>query len=118
ALLGGSGNLQGQDLDAIGIGLDAAVLHEAARELELVHLALAANRQAQPLAERVHAAHAHAVQATRDLVAVLVELAASVQFGQRDLGRTAPGLVLVVELDAGGDAAPVVHHADGVVGVD
>jgi hypothetical protein len=58
------------------------------------------------------------VQAARDLVAVLVELAAGVQLGQRDLGGRALGLVLVVHLHAGGDAAAVVHHADGVVGVD
>ena len=70
------------------------------------------------LRQRVHAAHAHAVQAARDLVAVLVELAAGVQLGQRDLGRTALGLVLVVHLHAGRDAAAVVGHGDRVVGVD
>ena len=58
------------------------------------------------------------MQAARNLVAVLVELAAGVQFGQRNFGRRAFGLVLVVHLDAGGNAAAVVHHADGVVGVD
>ena len=58
------------------------------------------------------------MQAARDLVAVLVELAAGVQLGQRDLGGRALGLVLVVHLDAGGDAAAVVDHADRVVGVD
>src|SRR5690606_30694117 len=67
---------------------------------------------------RVHAAHAHAVQAAGDLVAVLVELAAGVQLGQRDFGGRALGLVLVVHLHPGGDAAAVVGHADGVVGVD
>ena len=51
-------------------------------------------------------------------VAVLVELAAGVQLGQRDLGGRALGLVLVVHLDAGGDAAAVVDDRDGVVGVD
>jgi hypothetical protein len=60
----------------------------------------------------------HPVQAAGDLVAVLVELAAGVQLGQRDFGRAALGLVLVVPLDAGGDAAPIVHHADRVIGVD
>ncbi len=62
--------------------------------------------------------NADAMQATRDLIAVLVELAASVQFCQGDFSRRALGLVLVVHLHAGGDAAAVVHHADGVVGVD
>ena len=70
------------------------------------------------LLKRVDAAHAHAVQAAGDLVAVLVELAAGVQFGQRDLGSTALGLVLVVHLHAGGDAAAVVDDADAVVAVD
>jgi hypothetical protein len=58
------------------------------------------------------------VQAARDLVAVLVELAAGVQLGQRDLGGAALEVVLVVPLDAGGDAAAVVGDADRVVGVD
>ena len=49
-----------------------------------MHFAFAAHREAQPLAERVDATHAHAVQTARDFVAVLVELAARVQFGQRD----------------------------------
>ena len=88
------------------------------REFHDVHLAVAANRQAQHFGQRVHAAHAHAVQAARHLVAVLVELAAGVQFGQRDFGRRALGLVLVVHLHAGGNAAAVVDHADRVVGVD
>jgi hypothetical protein len=83
-----------------------------------VHLAFAAHRQAQHLRERVDAADAHAVQAARDLVAVLVELAAGVQLGERDLGGRALGLVLVVHLDTGGNAAAVVGDADGVVGVD
>jgi hypothetical protein len=118
ALLGGADHLHGRDLDAVALRLDDAVLHEAARKLDLVHLAFAAHRQAQPDRQRVHAGHAHAVQAARDLVAVLVELAAGVQFGQRDFGRRALGLVLVVHLHAGRDAAAVVDHADRVVGVD
>jgi hypothetical protein len=56
------------------------------------------------------------VQAARDLVAVRVELAAGVQFGHHDLGRRA--LELVVFLDAGRDAAPIVEYRDGIVGVD
>ena len=87
-------------------------------ELQLVHLAVA------PTVRRSHSdsalthRHADAVQAARDLVAVLVELAAGVQLGQRDLGGRALGLVLVVHLDAGRDAAAVVEHRDRVVGVD
>ena len=58
------------------------------------------------------------MQTARDLVRVLVELAAGVQLGQRDLGGRALGLVLVVHLHAGGDAAAVVGDADRVVAVD
>jgi hypothetical protein len=94
------------------------VLHKAFGKVDLVHFAFAAHREAQPLAQCIHARHTHAVQTARDLVAVLVELAACVQFGQSDLGRTALGLVLVVHLHAGGDAAAVVGDADGIVRVD
>ncbi len=117
ALVGLAGHAHGRDFDAVH-RLQEAVLHEALAELQHVHLAVAAHREAQHLAERVHATHAHAVQAARDLVAVLVELAARMQFGERDLGRRALGLVLVVHLHAGGNAAAVVGDADGVVGVD
>ena len=54
------------------------------------------------------------MQTARYLVAVLVELATGMQFGEGNFSGTALGLVLVVHLDAGGDAAPVVHHADAV----
>ena len=84
----------------------------------VVGLAVAPHGEAQPLRQAVDAAHADAVQAARDLVAVLVELAAGVQLGQRDLGGRALRLVLVVELHAGRDAAAVVDHRDRVVGVD
>jgi len=117
ALVGVADDLHGRDLDAVH-RLQQAVLHEAAAEFELVDLALAAHHQAQHGAQRVHAAHAHAVQAAGDLVAVLVELAARVQLGQRDLGGRALGLVLVVHLHAGGNAAAVVGDGDRVVGVD
>ena len=90
------------------MGLDDAVLHHALAELERVHLAVTTDGQAQPLAERIDARHADAVQAARDLVAVLVELAAGMQLGQRNFGSRALGFVLVVVLDAGRNAAAVV----------
>ncbi|MEN9862993.1 MAG: hypothetical protein RLZZ601_757, partial [Pseudomonadota bacterium] len=43
---------------------------------------------------------------------------AGVQFGERDFGRRALGLVLVVHLDAGRDAPAVVGDRDRVVAVD
>ena len=121
ALVSGAGDLHRRDLDRAVWAINAlrqAVLHDTLAELERMHLAIAADREPQPFAERVDARHADAMQAAGDLVAVLVELAAGVQLGQRDLGGRAPGLVLVVELDAGGNAATVVDHGDRVVGVN
>jgi hypothetical protein len=92
-------------------------LHEhAVVELQVVRLAVAPDAQLQPLGERVHDGYAHAVQSAGNLVRVLVELAAGVQLGHDDLGGGA--LEVVVLLDVGRDAAAVVHHRDGVVGVD
>jgi hypothetical protein len=47
-----------------------------------------------------------------------LNLPPAVQFGQRDLGRRALRLVLVVHLHAGRNATAVVGDADRVVGVD
>ena len=117
ALLGLAGDLHRRDEDAVAL-LDQPVLGHALAELHRVGQAVAADDQAQPLRQAVDAAHADAVQPARDLVAVLVELAAGMQLGQRDLGGRALRLVLVVELHAGRDAAAVVDHRDRVVGVD
>ena len=117
ALFGVAGDTHGRDFNAVHL-LDDPVLHKAPAEFQHMHLAFAAHRQAQHFAERVDAGDAHAVQTARDLVAVLVELAAGVQFGQGDFRRTALGLVLVVHLQARGNAAPVVGDRHRVVGVD
>ncbi len=117
ALVGIAHHAHGGDLHAAR-SLNDAVLHKAAAEFQHVHLAFAPHREAQHAGQRIHARHTHAVQAARDLVAVLVELAAGVQLGQRDLGGTALGLVLVVHLHAGGNAAAVVGDGDRVVRVD
>ena len=108
ALLGVAQHAQRGDVDAVD-DLYQAVLHVALLELDLVRLAFAADGQAQPFGKRIDAGHAHAVQAAGNLVAVLVELAAGVQIGEGDFGGRALGFVLVVELDAGGDAAAVVE---------
>ena len=68
----------------------------------------------QPFGQRVHHACAHAVQAAGDLVAPAAELAARVQHGVNDLERGPPRL----RLDIHRDAAPIVHHGDGVALVD
>ena len=88
----------------------------AAAEFHLVHLPVAPGAKAQPFRERVDYRNAHAVQAAGHLVAVGVELAAGVQLGHDDLGRRA--LHLIIVLDAGRDAAPIVEDRDGVVGMD
>ena len=117
ALLGLADDLHRRDLDAVLLD-DLAILRDALAKLHVVRHAVAPHRQAQPLRQAVDATDADAVQAARDLVAVLVELATGVQLGQRDLGGRALRLVLVVHLDAGRDAAAVVGDGDRVVGVD
>src|SRR5690606_25830652 len=68
----------------------------------------------EPLGERVHDAHANAVQTAGHLVRALVELAARVEHRHRDLDARPPlGRVPVDR-----DAAAVVPHGDGVVRVD
>jgi hypothetical protein len=117
ALLGLARDLHRGDEDAAAL-LDLAVDRHALAELHEVGQAVAPHRQAQPFRKAVDARDADAVQPARDLVAVLVELAAGVQLRERDLGGRALGLVLVVQLDAGRDAAAVVGDRDRVVGVD
>ena len=79
----------------------------------LIHLAVAPDLQIEALRQRVHNGHADPVQTTGDLVAVVVELAASVEDGERDLGR---GFPTAVKIDR--NAAAVVDDGDRVVDVD
>ena len=53
-----------------------------------------------PLGQRVHHRRANPVQAARDLVGILVELAASMQAGQHHLGRRNAFLFMHVDRDA------------------
>ena len=110
-------NVHGRIRNAV-FGHELAVLHHATMKLHEVLLAVAAHGEAQPFGQAVHARHAHAVQAARDLVAVLVELAAGVQLGHYDFSSAALWIVLVVELQARRHAAAVVGHGDGVIGVN
>ena len=82
----------------------------AAGELHLINLPVFVHAYLQPVAERVHNARAHAVQAAGDLVSPAAELAAGVQYGVHDLKSRLAGLALYVH----GDAAAVVRHADNV----
>ena len=76
--------------------------------------AVAVDGQRYPVGQRVDDGYAHAVQAAGDFVAVVVELAARVQYGHDDFG----GGASFFRVDAGGHTAPVVCHADGIVGMD
>ncbi len=66
--------------------------------------------------ERVHAAHADAVQASRNFVGVAVELAAGVQRGHDDLRGGNFFAVDIHVVDR--NAASVVDHGDGIVKVN
>lgn len=86
----------------------------AARELNVVDLAVALHLHLHPVGERVHARDAHAVEAARDLVVRAVELAARVEDGQHDLD----GGAVLRRVHVHGNAAPVVRHAQRAVRVD
>ncbi len=122
ALVGRADDLHRRHFNGLAVraghGLDDAVLHLTLRELDQVDLAIATHGQAQPLRQRVHAGHAHAMQAARNLVAVLVELAAGVQLGHGDFRRAALRLVLVVELHGLRNTAAVVDDRDRIVTVN
>ncbi len=77
-------------------------------------LAVAPDREGEPFRERVHHGHTHAVQAPRDLVGLLVELAARVKYGEHHFRRGFPRL----GMDVHGDAPSVVLDGDAVVRMD
>jgi len=88
----------------------------AVAEFHLVRFAVAPDPELEPLGEAIDDRNAHAVQPSRHLVRILVELAARVELGHDDLGRRT--LLLVVVLDVGGDPASVIDDRHGIVGVD
>ena len=75
--------------------------------------AIAANAEMQHFGKRIHHRHTHAMEAARDLVGVLVELAAGMQHRHDDFSGTTP----LTGVDVRGDAASVVLHRHGFVGV-
>ena len=87
---------------------------EPARELLMVDLSVAVDLDDHVLGQRVHNRHADAVQASRDVVALVVELAAGVERRHHQLERRDPGL----GVNADRHAAPVVGDGDAVVGVN
>ena len=76
-------------------------------------LAVAAHGDFQPAGKSVHAGDAHAVQTARNLVGVVVELAASVQFGHDHLHGGNAQLGMNIH----GNTAAVVAHGNAVVHV-
>ena len=117
ALLGWAGYLERRNLDTI-LDLDLAIDGLALIEFEEMLLSISRDRELEPLRKRVDAGNAHAVQAARDLVAVLVELAARMQHAHHDFGRRTLGFVLVVEFDADRNTSAVVGDRDRVVRMD
>ena len=100
ALLGRAGGLELRGRHAALVGL-------------LVDLAVAPDFELEASRERVDDRDADAVETARDLVAVVVELAAGVQDGQDDFRRRLAALVTIDR-----DAAAVVDDRDRVVDVD
>ncbi len=82
-------------------------------EADEVLLAKPPDADLHPFGQRVDDGGADAVQPARDLVAVLVELAARMEPGQHDLGRR-DALFLV---NVGRNAPPVIAHGDRAVAV-
>ena len=83
-------------------------------ELDEMLLAVAPDPQLQLARQRVDDGDADAVQAARHLVGILVEFSARVQLGHDDLGGG--NALALVDVDR--DAATVVAHGDGAVGVE
>ena len=98
--------------------LDDAINGMTAAKLHRMLLAIAANGQTQPLRQRIDARNTNAVQTTGNLVGVLVELTAGMQFRQRDFGRRTLGFVFVVHFDADRDTPAVVGHTDRIIRVN
>ena len=79
-----------------------------------IYVSLATNLGNKIVRQCIDAAYTNTMQATRHLVGILVELAASMQHSHYDLkGRT---LLLLMHVHR--DAASVIDHLDGVSGKD
>ena len=114
--------LVGQEVDLgaaplAGAGLAQFTGGQAATEIHLPGVAVAPDLHVEFLAERVHAAHAHAVQSAGDLVSGGVELAAGMKLGEHHLHRR-HHLAVAHRHHVHRNPAAVVDHRDGVVDVD
>ena len=79
-----------------------------------MRLAVAPDGELEPSRQRVDHRNADAVQAAGNLVRVLVEFSAGVQLGHDDLGGG--NAFTLVDVDR--DAAAVVAHGAGTVGIE
>ena len=86
----------------------------AALEIHVVLLPIAPHPHLQLLGQRVHDRDADSVQPARHLVAGLVELAAGVQHGERELDSRD----LLDGMDVDGNSASVIDDGDRVVRVN
>jgi hypothetical protein len=83
-------------------------------EFDVVFLVVAPDAQAELARQRVDDGDADAVQAAGNLVGILVELTAGMELGHDDLGRRNTFALM----DVDGNAAAVVAHGDGIVGIE
>ena len=58
------------------------------------------------------------MKTTRNLIAILVKLAARVQLCHNNFCCTALGVMLVIKLNAGGYAAAIVNNRYGIIGLN
>ncbi len=87
------------------------ILGHAALVMLAITLAIATHCDGKVFGKSVDAAHANAVQAARNLVALVVELAPRVQLGHDHLN----GRNLFLGMDIHRNAATVVPHRNGIV---
>ena len=100
---------------AIGVADHLQRRHRVAMgELDEMFLAVAPDPQLQLARQRVDDGDADAMQAAGHLVGILVEFSAGMELGHDDLGRG--NAFALVDVD--GNAAAVVAHGDGAVGVE
>ena len=86
----------------------------AVAEFHEMLFAVAPDRQLERARQRIDHRDADAVQAAGNLVGILVEFSAGVQLGHDDLG----GGHAFALVDVGGDAAAIVAHGAGAVGIE
>src|SRR2546423_1490738 len=87
---------------------------DATLVLLLVGLAIAPDFQTERFRQEVDARDAYAVQTSRNLICVCVELAARVKLGHHDFSGAAFLLLMIIN----GDTAPVINDCDRIVQMD